>query len=52
VGFLEVYEELLTLSTVFPSVVLFIVVLNVMIGGSLYFAPTFSNFLVLKVEEM
>jgi TM2 domain-containing membrane protein YozV len=52
VGFVAVYEELLTFSTVFPHVVLFIIVLCVMIVGSCYFALIFSDFLILKVEEM
>ena len=46
------YEELLTFSTLFLYVVLFIVVLCVMIVGFFYFASTFSDFLVLKVEEI
>jgi hypothetical protein len=52
VGFVAVYEEMLTFSTVFPHVVLFVIVLCVKIVGSFYFALTFSDFLVLKVEEM
>jgi hypothetical protein len=52
VGFVEVYEELLTFSTVFLYVVLCIVDLCVMIIGSSYFASTISDFLPLNVEEM